>query len=413
MVLNFIMFLAFCRDQGFQLMDGQGNRISINDARQQADEMESEEEQISFLRSLSVTDSERSFYHTLSVEFGKVRPWQWVTNNFMHAGWMHLIGNLVFLWAFGIIVEGKVGWFWFSIIYLGIGTVYGMVLQLGALAFGMDEGIALGASAAIFGLLALCVAWAPANEFEVLWIIGFRIFMSEIRIITFGGIFLFKELIFWGLQGFQMSSELLHILGFAVALPVGLGLVKYGLVDCEGWDIFSYLGGTTGQESPTHINYQKSADKRAGIMRSDQALQLAAQPQSPPTNLLQSQVEEALDQGTIDVAIKLQNLISRNNPGAIWRQKDLYRVINGLLKASRHAEALPLIQTYLQNYEESRFAMELAMLKIWLQQQRPRKTLQYIDGMNLAFYTPEQNTKLQPLIDKAKRLVAAGIVDSD
>ena len=29
-----------------------------------------------------------------------LHPLQWITSNFLHAGWEHLLGNLVFLWAF-------------------------------------------------------------------------------------------------------------------------------------------------------------------------------------------------------------------------------------------------------------------------------------------------------------------------
>ena len=36
-------------------------------------------------------------------------PVQWITSNFLHADIFHLIGNMLFLWAFGIIVEGKLG----------------------------------------------------------------------------------------------------------------------------------------------------------------------------------------------------------------------------------------------------------------------------------------------------------------
>ena len=31
-----------------------------------------------------------------------LRPLQWLTNIFMHAGWGQLIGNTIFLWTFGI-----------------------------------------------------------------------------------------------------------------------------------------------------------------------------------------------------------------------------------------------------------------------------------------------------------------------
>src|SRR5690606_17254085 len=118
--------------------------------------------------------------------------------------------------AFGLIVEGKVGSLVFALIYLGIGTTYGCLLQTSSLVTGW-EGTALGASAAIFGLLALCVIWAPANEFTILWGLA----TLDISILTYGGLFVAKEALFWTLGGFHISSELLHIMGFAVAFPLG------------------------------------------------------------------------------------------------------------------------------------------------------------------------------------------------
>ncbi len=40
---------------------------------------------------------------------GGIHPLQWLSNIFMHLGLGHLLGNMLFLWAFGIIVEGKLG----------------------------------------------------------------------------------------------------------------------------------------------------------------------------------------------------------------------------------------------------------------------------------------------------------------
>ncbi|MFN7845449.1 MAG: rhomboid family intramembrane serine protease, partial [Pirellula sp.] len=230
-------------------------------------------------------------HRNLCLEFGAFKPWQWVTNNFMHADWLHLIGNLVFLWAFGIVVEGKVGWLVFSAIYLAVGAIYGFLLQMGTVIIGMDEGVALGASAAIFGLLAICVAWAPANEFETIWFFGFYGGMSEISILTFGAFFFVKEFVFFGLQGFRMSSELLHIMGFLVALPVGLWMVKAGHVDCEGWDVFSYLQGRTGQDSKILKQTEKS--KKEKRKRQLEESKIATAPSPENLQQLQSQVSEA------------------------------------------------------------------------------------------------------------------------
>ena len=43
------------------------------------------------------------------LQFDQINPVQWVTTNFLHADLMHLIGNMFFLWGFGLVIEGKLG----------------------------------------------------------------------------------------------------------------------------------------------------------------------------------------------------------------------------------------------------------------------------------------------------------------
>jgi membrane associated rhomboid family serine protease len=50
-----------------------------------------------------------------------LHPVQWITSNFIHMGLAHLIGNMIFLWGFGLVVEGKLGWWRFLLAYLCIG----------------------------------------------------------------------------------------------------------------------------------------------------------------------------------------------------------------------------------------------------------------------------------------------------
>jgi membrane associated rhomboid family serine protease len=348
-------------------------------------------------------------HRNLCLEFGTFKPWQWVTNNFMHADWLHLIGNLVFLWAFGIVVEGKVGWLVFSAIYLSVGTIYGFLLQMGTVIIGMDEGVALGASAAIFGLLAICVAWAPANEFETIWFFGLRAGMTEISILTFGAFFFVKELLFFGLQGFRMSSELLHIMGFLVALPVGLWMVKAGHVDCEGWDVFSYLQGRTGQDSKILKQTEKSKKEKRKRQLEESRIANAPSPQS--LQQLQSQVSEALDRGEFELAHRLHAKLASKNPTIQWQQKELHRIVSGYLKAKRYTEAADLIQIYVEMFDHDRFAMQVALLRIWLSEQKPRKVLTYVKGMNVAFLGPEHTAKLKPIVEHAKKMIEAGVIE--
>ena len=59
-----------------------------------------------------------------------LHPLQWLTSNFVHGSVSHLLGNMVFLWIFGLVVEGKTGSRLFLACYLGVGVVQSMVEQV-------------------------------------------------------------------------------------------------------------------------------------------------------------------------------------------------------------------------------------------------------------------------------------------
>jgi len=58
-----------------------------------------------------------------------MHPEQWFKALFMHAGIIHLVGNMLFLWLFGLVIEGKLGWWKFLACYLGIGLTQSAVEQ--------------------------------------------------------------------------------------------------------------------------------------------------------------------------------------------------------------------------------------------------------------------------------------------
>ncbi len=68
-----------------------------------------------------------------------LHPLEWVAYNFLHFGPLHLIGNMFFLWAFGIVVEGKLGWWKFLILYLSVGICGGLLIQTAMLGYRADD----------------------------------------------------------------------------------------------------------------------------------------------------------------------------------------------------------------------------------------------------------------------------------
>ncbi|MEL6109520.1 MAG: hypothetical protein AAFU85_26220, partial [Planctomycetota bacterium] len=66
-----------------------------------------------------------------------------------------------------------------------------------------------------------------------------RMFEFEVPILGFAAFYGFLQLVGVIWLGFEMSSELGHLLGLAIGCPVGVFMLWRGWVDCEGWDFFS------------------------------------------------------------------------------------------------------------------------------------------------------------------------------
>ncbi len=169
------------------------------------------------------------------LHYGSITPIQWITSAFLHAGWMHCIGNMIFLWVFGLVVEGKIGWKLFIPVYLAIAVFSGLIEQV--IMLGSNLG-SLGASGCIFGLLAMSMLWAPDNEVDILIIYGW-FFTYEMTIKGFALLYIGLEVGVACLDGFKFGSAVLHLIGVCAGLPIALVMLKKGWVDCEGWDWIS------------------------------------------------------------------------------------------------------------------------------------------------------------------------------
>jgi membrane associated rhomboid family serine protease len=87
------------------------------------------------------------------------------TSMFMHAGWVHLGGNMLYLWIFGDNVEDRFGHILFTIFYL----VCGLTATLAQLAFSTGSNVPnLGASGAIAGVLGAYILLFPQGKVRVL-----------------------------------------------------------------------------------------------------------------------------------------------------------------------------------------------------------------------------------------------------
>ena len=95
-------------------------------------------------------------------------PWQLISYQFMHGGFMHIFFNMFALWMFGMEVENLWGSKKFLIFYLMCGIVAGIFQLVFPPLFNEPLGYTIGASGAIFGVLIAFGMLFP-NRYIFIW----------------------------------------------------------------------------------------------------------------------------------------------------------------------------------------------------------------------------------------------------
>jgi membrane associated rhomboid family serine protease len=90
------------------------------------------------------------------------------TSMFLHGGFLHLFGNMLFLWIYGDNVEHRLGRLGYLVGYLGTGFA---ATAMQSLAVPDSSVPMIGASGAISGVLGFYFLWFPRNRVRLLWLL--------------------------------------------------------------------------------------------------------------------------------------------------------------------------------------------------------------------------------------------------
>ena len=118
------------------------------------------------------------FFHLLTVRGGAALGLKSVVlSMFLHGGWLHLIGNMWFLWIFGDGVEDALGHVSYLFFYLGSGAAAAVGQAIVAPSSIVPM---VGASGAIAGVLGAYLMWFPWARIRTLVFLGFFFTVAEL-----------------------------------------------------------------------------------------------------------------------------------------------------------------------------------------------------------------------------------------
>jgi membrane associated rhomboid family serine protease len=333
-----------------------------------------------------------------------LHPLQWLTSIFMHAGPMHLIGNMIFLWVFGLVVEGTLGWWRFLCCYLAIGMAQMAVTQLVMLGYTGEMVGALGASGAIFGLIAMAMIWAPMNEITFFYWIAFYVGTYDISIALMAGLYTGWEVLMICIFGGDAGTSWLHLTGFVLGLPIGIVLLKRGIVDCEGWDAFNVWSGNVGafkkEPATKEIVAEVEAKKK---QKDDELLDRAKQ-----------QFRLFMQQGNALAAARLYEKMKGVRGGIVPGRSDWLAMIQALHQEKRWAESAPLMAQCIDAFPNGADAMRIKLAQICVVElQRPGRAIDLLGRVDAKSLPPNHAELVKKIKARAFALQSEGIVELD
>lgn len=156
-----------------------------------------------------------------------------LTSMFMHAGWEHILGNMLFLWVFGPEIEDVMGPFRYTVFYL----LGGLAASLAQIVIDPSSTIPnLGASGAIATVMGVFLITYPRDQIKTVLFLGW---FASVRFIP--ALFLVG---FWFLtQLFNEVGAVTQINTGGVAYMAHIGGFIFGLLAGRLFEIPERIGG--------------------------------------------------------------------------------------------------------------------------------------------------------------------------
>ncbi len=361
-----------------------------------------------------------------------LHPLQWVTSLFLHEGIVHLLGNMFFLWGFGIVVEGKIGWQRFLIVYLMLGIAESALEQV---LFQGSQGYSLGASSAIFGVMAMALVWAPRNDLTIFYGVFllfafFRVGMVEVTILTFSLLVIVKEAVLGWMLDQHAGVAVVHLLGAALGFVLGVAMLKVRSVDCEGWDLFSVFQGKHRQSTPgglpaTSYRYVDEAWQDLDVQAKHSRRKRRRSSGGKTDTDSDMPVAEATRNGHgID---RMRALLSQHKYQAALTElqylqhvqesfqlprRELACLAKGLCDDSNWDDGIVLLEEYVERFPEQSEKVRIEAARLLLQkQQRPRAALRLIDPVDRSRLSKRSEQLCAAIERSAHESIDSGVIE--
>lgn len=317
------------------------------------------------------------------------------TSAFLHAGFLHLMGNMITLWVFGPPVEDRFGRAWFLAFYLASGVVSGLAHAL------LEDAPAIGASGAIAGVTGAFLVLFPATRVRCL------MFFIVIGVVMVPSAFLIGLRIAYDALSHTLGvrgdvATIAHLGGYAFGAALAFGLLWTGTLSREPYDLFTLLRAHQHRRTiRAAVDAQAARQTSRRVKPDPEADDLAARRAAVAALLAQNRLPEAARA----YAELLDAFAHRPRAAALSRDAQL-RLTAHLLESDRRLAARA-IDAFLAAYPADPERDELSILLARVSAHdlgEPRRAIELLEPIAAASRSP----RLRDLAAEELSIIRAG-----
>lgn len=304
--------------------------------------------------------------------------WQFLTYQFLHADFMHLLGNMLFLYVFGNSMEDRFGKWGYLMFYLAGGVVAGLGHLL------TSSAPVLGASGSVSAVTGAYLALFPMTYVTIVY---FFIFIGAFEVASMWVILLqiATNVLYYASGTGGNVAYGAHLAGYFYGFVVSMALLAVHLFPREPYDLLSMLQHRRRRaqfRSASARGYRPWTHHKPGDP--PPARDAAATP--PPlteqeTRImgLRSRIADAVREHDLRSAVDLYAQLLQIDPNQVLGEQMQLDLANHLWHAGQHADAAAAYERFLNTYayyarrEEVQLMLALTYVRYLGRRQRARE----------------------------------------
>jgi membrane associated rhomboid family serine protease len=298
----------------------------------------------------------------LDPEPGHLFLWQFVSYAFLHASFLHIAGNMYFLYMFGNNVNDKLGNVGYLAFYLA-GAVFSGIGHII-----MSNSPVLGASGAIAAVTGAYLVLFPQTLITVIY---WLLFIGTIELPAL--YFIAFKLIIWDNMieprfGPQMSiAHGAHLAGYIFGITSMVGLVATHIISGSNYDLWAMIkrwnrrrvyrdvvssgyDPYTGQTKSKRVKVREVIKSAAEKQRQEQVTQL------------RSEISNRIMQRNLPAAAEAYLELMEQDSEQILPGKQLLDIANQLAGDNKHTEAARAYEQFLSHYGSYEYAEQVELM---------------------------------------------------